>query len=91
MVPGQARGHLPAQQQVSAGDVHRPDRDPYKLLQEEGGLHQQEQGETGVLAQLGHAERQQGAHQEVRLVLCRFEYTKEVLNEMAAQHDKLKA
>lgn len=56
MVPSPSCRHLPTEQQVRAGDVYRPDRNTDQFLQEKGAIHQQEQGQAGVLAQLGHAE-----------------------------------
>lgn len=41
MVPSEARGDIPTEQQISAGDLHRPERDPNKLIEEEGGVHEQ--------------------------------------------------
>ena len=65
VVPSQARGHFQAQQQVGAGAVRGPERDPDKFCKEARALHEQAEGEERVLPERRDAEREPGADQEV--------------------------
>ena len=91
VVQVEACSDIQAEQQVGAGDFHRPERAAHQFAEQAGAVHQQVQGEERVSAFGYHAERQPGAHQEVHVVLFRFEYTKEVLNEMASNIESKKS